>query len=403
MSEFSESYHIRISDPAQLKQQLRRAGLAGVTFGPANGWLTFVPYEELPAFRRSSGEAFTRELCRVTGAVTLQYRYAEDYGWGFAVASPDGSQGKFACWWHPEPVLENEGSGVEILGQIADPAPITALLQKFDSTAALRELPAHKFAELLRLPAHEWISPNLAQTDVEALIRQGGSKLGTRPKTLAQRLRLPPDRNLTLPRPDLSAREALTLIEPFMQKFQSDWFLARIFGGGALKKDGRLEPRNGVWDFAYANSSSGEVVRAALYPNGRLGFQAYMAREDFLSVPEQDALPVNWLDSTDAAEIVRPEAFPRAGDFDYGLWMSLRPIEDGPPIWEVGRTAIDGPPGGPLLMHKLVLHAQAGEILYETFEVNDKGRVTHSRVRNRWEGSEWQDNSSSGTVADDAG
>jgi hypothetical protein len=42
MSEFSISFHIRFGDGHE--ELLRAAKLSGVTFGPANGWLTFVPY-----------------------------------------------------------------------------------------------------------------------------------------------------------------------------------------------------------------------------------------------------------------------------------------------------------------------------------------------------------------------
>jgi hypothetical protein len=44
MSEFSISFHIRLGDGHEVSKLLPAAKLSGVTFGPANGWLTFVPY-----------------------------------------------------------------------------------------------------------------------------------------------------------------------------------------------------------------------------------------------------------------------------------------------------------------------------------------------------------------------
>ena len=43
MSEFSVSYHIRLAEGIDAQKLLRQAKAAGIVFGPANDWLTFVP------------------------------------------------------------------------------------------------------------------------------------------------------------------------------------------------------------------------------------------------------------------------------------------------------------------------------------------------------------------------
>jgi hypothetical protein len=85
MSEFSSSYHIRTEDSQVIERLLRRAKISGIAFGPANGWLTFVPYGDLPAYRRLPDAAdFTADISRAVGCPVLHYRYAEDHGWTFA-------------------------------------------------------------------------------------------------------------------------------------------------------------------------------------------------------------------------------------------------------------------------------------------------------------------------------
>ena len=77
MSESSESFHIRTADPKATASRLRAVKCAGLIFGPANGWLTFVPYAQLKTFQRfrMSG-GFARRLCRDLGATVLHYVYS---------------------------------------------------------------------------------------------------------------------------------------------------------------------------------------------------------------------------------------------------------------------------------------------------------------------------------------
>jgi hypothetical protein len=392
MSEYSDSYHIRTDDPVRVRQRLRQARMAGLVFGPANGWLTFVPYEDNHEFRgRSTAEGFTQDLSRVVGGLVLHYTYGEDHGWGFSVTQPGKALTTFECWWDPAPSVQCGGLDEGALSNVVAMESIAPLLREFDVGTAAQERPAHRFAELLKLPAYKWLSPHLAQYHTEDLIAQGGSKLGTKPRNTAQRLQLPPHRKVVLPRPDLSAKEALELARPFMSKLGSPWFLASLFGGGRLKSDGRLEPGVGVWQFTYAKPGAPDFIYASLFFNGNLGFRgdsvpAYLATQ----VPEPAPLPPHWLDSTDAAAIIEGEPLLAHFTDEYSLSMSLRAIQQGPLWWEVTRTFVDRSDVFRMVRHNFAIDAGTGEIVAEKFEQQEGGRVVESRQRLRWEGDDWK-------------
>jgi hypothetical protein len=61
VSEFSRSFHIRTSSASKTERCLRESKMSGLLFGPANGWLTFVPYphsDGLPDIRDAVGAKF---------------------------------------------------------------------------------------------------------------------------------------------------------------------------------------------------------------------------------------------------------------------------------------------------------------------------------------------------------
>jgi hypothetical protein len=395
MSEFSDSYHIRTDDPAGVKQRLRQARLAGVIFGPSGGWLTFVPYEELAVYRRSMvGDAFTVQLSQVLSATVLHYNFSEDHGWSFAVARPGEKLNRFACWWDPEPTIEREHLDLGQLASTANVEALAPLLQGFDATTAHSRRPAYEFAEQLRLPAYKWLSPYLAQHHTDDLIAQGGSKLGTKPPSTAERLQLPPARKIALPRPDLSAREALELITPFVGSFGTAWRLVDVFGGGRLKQSGRLEPGVGVWQFTYIDPSNrnGDAVRIWLFFNGNLSFHGQSSLGP-VTFGRSGLQPIesNWLDSSEIAEIVDGEPRPDGINEDCSLSMSLRPIDGAPLMWEITRLSVGHPQGSGTVRHVLVVDAATGGVVFETLERREHGKITQARQRRRWERAEWED------------
>jgi hypothetical protein len=220
MSEFSVSYHVRAADSRGVLKRLRDAKHSGIVFGPANGWLTFVPYMDSAKYRNADEPSFAEQLSRLTGLAALHYRYAEDHGWSFALARPDVPLVQFACWWDPAPVVERDQFDPLALAPIVGSDVLEPLLRPFDQEQAARVQPSYRFAELLGLPAYKWLSPELAQDHTQELLDQGGRKLGTKPSGAARRFRLPSNRQIALREPYLSAREALDLIMPFMTSFK---------------------------------------------------------------------------------------------------------------------------------------------------------------------------------------
>jgi hypothetical protein len=87
MSEFSCSFHIRTHNAAETEAALGRARMSGLVFGPANGWLTFVPYprsEGLP----DACDDHAVAIAIATGQTVLQFQFAEDHGWFVALVRP---------------------------------------------------------------------------------------------------------------------------------------------------------------------------------------------------------------------------------------------------------------------------------------------------------------------------
>ena len=391
MSEFSESFHIRADDPRQTNKRLAEARHAGLLFGPRGGWLTFVPYENAKTYRdvSASETAFAGQLARWLKTPVLRYFYAEDFGWGFSVTRSDGSCGRFACWWDPAPATEQDNLDIAALADIL-PATITPLLQPVSAIEAYRSRPAYQFAELLALPAYRWLSPRILQEDRDVKEGLSGLPVGKKPASVEKELALPPARKISLPRPELSAREALAAAKPYLRPLEREWQLTNLFGGGRLTPDGRLEAGVGLWDFRYEDTERRKSVRVWLHHNGSLSF-----RGNISPVPADPAatylpLPNEWLDSTQIAEIAMREPLPEDWDQRYALTMSLRAWPDAPLVWEVRRFSTLGTPPIRLEAHMLGFEAVTGQILLETFERREHGAVLESRRRIRYTGGDWE-------------
>lgn len=331
MSEFSVSYHVRLGEGHDVPGLLRQAKLSGIIFGPANGWLTFVPYANLARYQKADGPRFAEYLSGLTGLTVLHYCFAEDHGWQFAIARNDRPLIQFACWWDPVRAVERDQFDALALASLPGSDSLEPLLRSFDQKEAMDAQPAYRFAELLALPAYKWLSPELVQEQTQDLLDQGGRKLGTKPASAATRLRLPPNRQVALPRPHLSAREALDCIELFVADFKPPWSLTMLSTYGFRLPDGR-----GIWQARWRYGDSGETVQAVLMQDGRLSFKA-----ETTPTPATDALmkamhlPERWLDSTDIAKIVAdlpvPEGFAGAS---LGA-MTLRSLDGHPHVWEI--------------------------------------------------------------------
>jgi len=141
MSEFSISFHIRVDDRADVEALLLGAKLGGLVFGPANGWLTFVPYGGANPFEYVDGDWFAESLCNVTGCRVLFYCYGEDHGWTFSLLRPDQPLVKFACWWDPSASVERDQFDPQALAPFVALDRLEPVLREFDAMAALHERP----------------------------------------------------------------------------------------------------------------------------------------------------------------------------------------------------------------------------------------------------------------------
>jgi hypothetical protein len=376
MSEFSTSYHIRVGDSHDVQKQLRQAKLSGLVFGPAHGWLTFVPYANLANYRNAEGASFAEHLARLTGLAILHYSYAEDHGWTFALARPEGPLVKFACWWEPHPTVERDQFDSGAFASIVPPDAVEPLLRAFDQAEAMREQPAYRFAELLGLPAYKWLSPELAQEQTQDLLDQAGRKLGTKPPSAATRLRLPPDRQLALSQPYLSAREVFDLIAPFMARFKPPWRLTMLSSYGFLLPDGR-----GIWQARWRYGDGGDTVQVVLTRDGRLLFRAETTPSyvtHLLMNPVE--LPERWLDSTDIANIVAGLPVPNGFTWASGGTMTLRSFDDHPHLWEclisADRNCVE-----PFVLWTIYVDAVSGDVLAEQLSRKVDYGIIPARLR----------------------
>ena len=173
MSEFSSSFHIRTDNPADTEQRLRRGKVSGLVFGPANRWLTFVPYANLQAYHARVDPAdFAADLSRIVGlsCPPLSLRRGPRL---------DLCSGATAYGRKPVRLLVGSGAdgrarwmGPEALSPFARLDAIEPLLQTLDRHATSEKAPAYRFAELMGLPAYKWLSPELAQ---ERTVRFSGA------------------------------------------------------------------------------------------------------------------------------------------------------------------------------------------------------------------------------------
>ena len=173
--------------------------------------------------------------------------------------------------------------------------------------------------------------PELAQEHTQELLDQGARKLGTKPASTATRLRLPPNRQIVLPQPYLSARDAFDLMVPFMAQFKPPWSLTMVSTYGFRLPDGR-----GIWQARWRYGDSGDTVQVVLMQDGRLSFKANTTPANATdALMKAMHLPERWLDSTDVASIV--ESLPVPDGFASSSLgaMTLRSLNDHPHLWEI--------------------------------------------------------------------
>ncbi|MFT3781222.1 MAG: hypothetical protein QM790_04335 [Nibricoccus sp.] len=163
MSEFSESYHLRSADIGEGVALVRRSGLKGYVFPPANGWIPIVIAEH-------SFAPDQRVVSQNTGTL-LHFVSAEDHGWAFALFQGNEAVSTYDCEWDYDVRIDDSRYAkapiAETLGVEADRAlaAIEAVLHPADIDAAIESQPAQAFGEAMGLPRFDWFSYDYVARD----------------------------------------------------------------------------------------------------------------------------------------------------------------------------------------------------------------------------------------------
>lgn len=162
MSEFSESFHIRTAAPKEALKALRKAKIGGVVFPARNGWLSFVPFADTPLLLDPTSQA--QKILEATAMPVLHYRFAEDHGWSFELHRPNEPPVAYECVWDSENTENRTRFDAGALSEIMDGAVTGTAIEAVLAGPEHFE-DAYRFAELLKLPAYQWLSPESAVTE----------------------------------------------------------------------------------------------------------------------------------------------------------------------------------------------------------------------------------------------
>lgn len=321
MSEFSESYHIRASDLAQIARKLEEAGLPGLAFPPAKGWISYVPFAEGDAYKRLAGEgdgAFAASLSQIVATDVVQYVYAEDHLWAFALCRSGTILGRYMCAWDPEFAITND---IDVVFLQPYRAGVTSLedwrplLQPASYEAVVDEGIPQRFAAELGLGRVDWLSPHYAQADPTSFIGDGAIVIGTRPVSPAEKIEKPQLRRLTLPSPRPTARETFAALSSALKHWDPYCAPYALRGGRSknspflplpIGEDGRARP-HGAWSISFASRERGAHVHINVAASGdvdeiKVGPLLRARRLDG-TVIESPLFPANWLDSPEVLAI----------------------------------------------------------------------------------------------------
>ncbi len=231
----------------------------------------------------------------------------------------------YEYWWDPEPTIDRSRLDLEaLISLVRDPSRAAELERMFHTRSSAEADAfnvAYKFAELLGLPAYQWLSPLYAQSDPESFLSLGAKTIGRRPPEVADEIPLPPSRTVRLDRADLSAREAFMIADMIVRPRDPAWFPKTVFvqGSGPLLDDvGRLTPY-AEWGVHYHRLEGTVYIRVLVSPTGRVVVSAddfglppgIAAPAGMEPPPKPTPLPADWLDSPEAMAAIADEPEPK--------------------------------------------------------------------------------------------
>jgi len=276
MSQFSASFHIRTSDQAALATRLRKAKFFGALFPPAHGWCAFVPFDE--------ERVALEPLVQKTGHVVLHYLHAEDHGWQFSVAAPNGRTTAYSVTWDADSGIHVDSSYLdmallaELVPQEMDSADLHTLLAYTPRSQDVMAATPEKFARAIGLSNFEWMSPSYLVKDIRSGSTPANALLLGKPSEAAE----PPAPALLGASGDSaphSALEAAARLTPHFEAWdedsQPDLILSsgdlalRETSGPCIAPTGRLTA-HGLWSSRFFCPNKSVVVFASLSATGIL-------------------------------------------------------------------------------------------------------------------------------------
>ena len=152
MSEYSESYHLKVSKQEEAIELLQRANVGGYVFPVTNGWVTMVVDGEFTKLNSA--------LIEANSGCLLNYQYAGDHGWGFSLFEGSAGVSSYFCSWEEGLEIGDEDLNLEATSNatgIAEDA-LKNLLYPQNMEIVLDSIPAHQFVEQIGLQYYEWLA-----------------------------------------------------------------------------------------------------------------------------------------------------------------------------------------------------------------------------------------------------
>jgi hypothetical protein len=306
LSEFSDSFHVRAPNRRAVSQRMVSGKVRGVVFPPKNGWCTVVPFE--------GDDRKVEELARFFALPVLRYIYAEDHGWGFAMAHNGAINVKYEASWDEDVMIDDKNLDINILRPyVLSNVDVRKLETRLRNAAApeIGKAPlAYEFACAIGLPKFQWLSPTYVTLDF---------KRGHLPKAATVIGEPDPDPvlpqpaidKIAVPRSDLSAFEALELVTPKVLEWDPDAHSDLIHSRGDLKRrdmegpmvssEGRTR-EHGQWGIRFISKNNGVIAFVTLAASGEVAIKALANDINAQSWHRPD----NSIDSTRLMQITEP-------------------------------------------------------------------------------------------------
>ncbi|MCZ8522327.1 MULTISPECIES: hypothetical protein [Paenibacillus] len=172
MSQFSNSFHLKTSDPTKAVTLLNDAQVTGYVYEEHNGWVTFAA--------EYKGRHIDELLSEYNPGILVHYVYLEDHMWTLTIYNKDELVFHYKADWAGSALLiEKDLFDLEFLEEL--------VLQQGNSTSGLEPIfdfkdspinaenpPAYLIAQRLGLSHFEYVSPDyLSNLDEEQLEEEG--------------------------------------------------------------------------------------------------------------------------------------------------------------------------------------------------------------------------------------